>query len=312
MIIRLLLYLLPLTFVKPEENPECAIRVDILDGADLVEGVATFLTEKSTVLTAMHCATECFRKKCDVAYFHQDTRECRFTADSASSTATLPCNDVVAVEHKEGVDVLDKVKRFCMRCRGFKVSGGRGKFNDDNTLVQVHSNTVEVTPTTMRVVRPKTPRVRLFLPTTPLKVAVPPRPKVSQSQQWYLNNRVDALATVETLPTRTYQLARPYFRHTGHASQELQRVDESAEVKRAILKEPSFLRLPPSPVSTLRPIRVRPRLHKQRHRKMEGFSFKKDLYKMALLERASLFNGAALRGTVRYMRKKKRGFGNAR
>ncbi|RCN37594.1 hypothetical protein ANCCAN_16502 [Ancylostoma caninum] len=175
MIIRLLLYLLSLTFVRPEDNPECAIRVDILDGADLVEGVATFLTEKSAVLTAMHCAMECFRKKCDVAYFHEGTRECRFTADSASTTATLPCNDVVAVEHKEGVDVLDKVKRFCMRCRGFKVSGGRGKFSDDSTLVQVHSNTVETNPTAMRIVRPKTPRIRLFLPTAPLNVAVPPR-----------------------------------------------------------------------------------------------------------------------------------------
>ncbi|RCN37593.1 hypothetical protein ANCCAN_16501 [Ancylostoma caninum] len=82
--------------------------------------------------------------------------------------------------------------------------------------------------------------------------------------------------------------------------------------KRATVREQSYQRLPPSSVSTLRPIRIRQRLHKQRHRKTEGFSFKKDLYKMALLERASFFNGAAVKGSVRYMRKKKRGWGNAR
>ncbi|KAK6732229.1 hypothetical protein RB195_016548 [Necator americanus] len=306
MIIRLLLYLLPMNFISASlDDRDCAIRVDILDGADLVEGVATFLTEKTIAASAMRCAMECYRKKCDVAYFHRATHECRYTPESASTTIKLPCNDVIAVEHKEGVDVLDKVKRFCMRCKGFKVSGSQKHFSDDNSLEQVHLNTIETKPIPMRIVRPATPRVRLFLP-PPLAVAIPPRPKTTVPQSIDRNQN----KRVKTPPTRIFTPPPGPYRRKLYNSIELQRID-------TVEKRPTDLRpLVRFPTATtLRPIRIRPRLPRPRPRKVDGYSFRKELYKIALLpshpQRTRFFKGASTDTQLRFSRKKKRGWGRA-
>ncbi|KHJ97697.1 hypothetical protein OESDEN_02327 [Oesophagostomum dentatum] len=295
-------------FYKPFERSyfiaDCATRVDILDGADLVEAVATFLTEKSIALSAMHCALECYHKNCDVAYFHERTRECRYTADSATSTSKLPCNDIVAQEHKEGVEVLDKVKRFCMRCRGFTVSESRTRTGDDNTLVQVQSNTIETKPVPVRIIHPAKPRVRLILPSQ-LNVSIPARPRVPlpHSLRWNPNQKA------ETLPTRinsTRMLTRPRY-----LSLDIQRVDGTTDRE----ARPGDFRVHRLylPSTTLRPVYIKSRVNSQRYRKLGGFSFRKDLYKLSLLpsHRTRFYNEGAAKGNIRFLRKKKRGWGTA-
>ncbi|KAK5968250.1 hypothetical protein GCK32_013652 [Trichostrongylus colubriformis] len=117
MILRLLIYLLPLLRKSLQGLADCDTRVDILDGADLVEAVGIYLTDTTKVNNAAQCAVECYRKKCDVAYFDRKSHKCRFTSDTSQSQP-LSCNSVHAIETKEGIAELDRVKRFCMRCTG--------------------------------------------------------------------------------------------------------------------------------------------------------------------------------------------------
>ncbi|XGW10835.1 hypothetical protein V3C99_012382 [Haemonchus contortus] len=67
MILRLLLYLVPLFRMSLQDQKGCNTRVDILDGTQLVEAVAIYLTDTTTAKNAAQCATHCHRKKCDVS-----------------------------------------------------------------------------------------------------------------------------------------------------------------------------------------------------------------------------------------------------
>ncbi|CAJ0606838.1 unnamed protein product [Cylicocyclus nassatus] len=300
MILRLLLYLLPFTFVRTENNPECATRVDVLDGKDLVEGVARFLTERVIALSSLHCALSCYNKNCDVAYYHKDTRECRFTPDSSSETVKLPCNDVIAEEHKEGIEILDKVKRFCMRCRGFTVTENRRKFSEGNSQVKIQSNTVETKPVPVTVVHSSKPRIRVFMPST-VNVPIPPRPKVSAKPLHHTSRKVS------TLPLRVIT-----NRHKSFLTLDIQRVDGSSDKRSRFQHVPGRL-VRPALNTTQRPTRTKSLRLKKLRRRKQGYSFRKDAYKIAVLppKPTRFYAEAATNGSIRFLRKKRRGWGNA-
>uniref|UniRef100_A0A7I4Y3E2 Apple domain-containing protein n=1 Tax=Haemonchus contortus TaxID=6289 RepID=A0A7I4Y3E2_HAECO len=150
MILRLLLYLVPLFRMSLQDQKGCNTRVDILDGAHLVEAVAIYLTDTTTAKNAAQCATHCHRKKCDVAYFNRRTQKCQFTSDTSSS-APLPCKDVYAVQMKEGIAELDQVQRFCMQCGSNKINGG-SSIDKRHPLKYVHSARGEGQAKTFRLV----------------------------------------------------------------------------------------------------------------------------------------------------------------
>nr|CDJ96536.1 unnamed protein product [Haemonchus contortus] len=133
-----------------QDQKGCNTRVDILDGAHLVEAVAIYLTDTTTAKNAAQCATHCHRKKCDVAYFNRRTQKCQFTSDTSSS-APLPCKDVYAVQMKEGIAELDQVQRFCMQCGSNKINGG-SSIDKRHPLKYVHSARGEGQAKTFRLV----------------------------------------------------------------------------------------------------------------------------------------------------------------
>ncbi|VDP18336.1 unnamed protein product [Heligmosomoides polygyrus] len=192
MVIRLLLYLVPLLRTSLQSKEDCATRVDVLDGADLVEAVAAYLTDNVVALDAQQCAIECFRLKCDVAYFDTATHKCRFTSDT-SPTPRPQCNDLVATETEDG-SVDDKVKRFCMRCTGAGVEVNRDSTDSDEVtpLLQVNSqNSAPNSAADLQMIAPQ-PERPLFggaqkpteeTPVTPQEVNQQEVPLFSQAKQ---------------------------------------------------------------------------------------------------------------------------------
>ncbi|VDL83621.1 unnamed protein product, partial [Nippostrongylus brasiliensis] len=143
MLKRLLLYLCLLWRITAKDPEECSIRVDVLDGSDLVEAVALFLADSTQALDPQQCASDCFRHNCDVAYFDMVSRRCQFSSDT-SETVRSSCDNFETVEMKAGVAELDKVKRYCIHCIEDEVHGGSERSADSNPhLLQVNSNDFE-------------------------------------------------------------------------------------------------------------------------------------------------------------------------
>ncbi|CAI4230873.1 unnamed protein product [Auanema sp. JU1783] len=188
MITRLLLCGILMLHYQVDALKDCKTRVDVLNGNDLSEGLAVFLTTKLTTNSPSQCASECFRRRCDVAYFHWDRRECQFTSNSSSSL-TLECEDYHASRLIDENPEVDTTQRFCIKCKKL-------------TTNQVFGNSLARSST----VSPPPQAKQLFtIPTRPTRVYVDWHPAKASG---FRDRRVVQTIPVPPRPTQRLMLAR--------------------------------------------------------------------------------------------------------
>ncbi|KAK6042847.1 hypothetical protein COOONC_19648 [Cooperia oncophora] len=156
-----------------------------------------------------------------VAYFDVGLKQCRFTSDTSQSPR-LPCSNIHAIEMKEGIAVLDKVKRYCMQCR-HAVMGGSSREDERDSLKQVHSNRGQGRTDSFSPFDAKSLNVR-HLPRRPLDIIPPTRRKIMPQTLSRLLHPISRQAP--TYPPKTRNISRQLSMNYGNTAKRTSNPEE--------------------------------------------------------------------------------------